>query len=80
MAPLLVRNLEQSVKEELLRLARLHGRTIEEEAREILRNSVGQEQGRAKGLGSQIAACFVEGGWIAISRNCGASRSHQCHS
>jgi plasmid stability protein len=57
-AQLLVRNLEPSVKARLQRRARRHGRSMEEEARDILRNAVRQEEGQAKGLGSQIADLF----------------------
>ena len=38
--------------------ARRHGRSMEEEALDILRNAVRQEDGPAIGLGSQIAGLF----------------------
>lgn len=58
MAQLIVRNLEQSVKTRLQRRARRHGRSMEEEAREILRDALSGEQTVSGGLGSEIAALF----------------------
>ena len=43
MAQLVVRNLEVEVKARLQRRARRHGRSTEEEVREILRNAVKDE-------------------------------------
>jgi plasmid stability protein len=57
MAQLLVRNLEDRLKVRLQRRARTHGRSMEEEAREILRNALREEE-PAKGLGTEIAALF----------------------
>jgi plasmid stability protein len=57
-AQFVVRNLENSVKARLQRRARKHGRSMEEEAREILRNAVQQDQHATGGLGSDIAALF----------------------
>jgi plasmid stability protein len=55
-AQLVVRNLEADVKEKLQRRARRHGRSTEEEVREILRNAVkGAPRQR---LGSRLAARF----------------------
>ncbi|MGB5239729.1 MAG: plasmid stabilization protein [Prochlorococcaceae cyanobacterium] len=64
MAQLLVRNLELSVKEALQRRARRHGRSMEEEARLILRQAAEAEQVQPEGvgLGSQIAALFAGAG------------------
>jgi plasmid stability protein len=59
MAQLIVRNLEQSVKARLQRRARRHGRSMEEEAREILRNAMRGDQTASGGLGSDIAALFA---------------------
>ena len=39
MAQILVRNIEQDVKTRLQRRAQRHGRSMEEEVREILRNA-----------------------------------------
>jgi plasmid stability protein len=57
-AQLLVRNLDEDVKDKLKRRARRHGRSTEEEVRDILRNAVTGE-GRARApLGSRLAARF----------------------
>ena len=58
MAQLIVRNLEKDVKERLQRRASLHGRSMEEEVRDILRNAVKGENRRAPGLGTRIANRF----------------------
>jgi plasmid stability protein len=59
MAQLVVRNLEEDVKVKLQQRARQHGRSTEEEVRDILRNAV-KEEGQAQGgLGSQIAKRFA---------------------
>jgi plasmid stability protein len=61
MAQLLVRNLEDRLKVRLQRRARTHGRSMEEEAREILRNALREEE-PAGGLGTEIAALFRDRG------------------
>ena len=61
MAQLLVRNLEDRLKVRLQRRARTHGRSMEEEAREILRNALREEE-PARGLGTEIAALFRDCG------------------
>jgi len=58
MAQLVVRNLEQSVKTKLQRRAKRHGRSMEEEVREILRNAAKDEDKPSKGLGTRIAERF----------------------
>ena len=60
MAQLVVRDLEQSVKTKLQRRAKRHGRSMEEEVREILRDAAKQEASgpNPKGLGTRIAAHF----------------------
>jgi plasmid stability protein len=74
MAQLVVRNIEADVKKKLQRRAIRHGRSMEEEVRDILRNAV-KEEGRrgAGGLGSEIAALFGGIG-LDTSRNCAATR------
>ena len=62
MAQLVVRHLEQAVKARLQRRARRHGRSMEEEAREILRNAVQRDERTSGGLGSEIAALFARVG------------------
>ena len=56
MAQLVVRNLEQSVKVRLQRRAKRHGRSMEEEVRDILRNAANETDRPEQGLGSEIAA------------------------
>lgn len=58
MAQVVVRQLEDAVKEKLQRRARRHGRSTEEEIREILRNAVRNEGKTRTALGSRIAARF----------------------
>jgi len=62
MAQLLVRHLEDEVKIKLQRRARRHGRSTEEEIREILRNAVREEGSGRTRLGSRIAARFARVG------------------
>lgn len=59
MAQILIRQLEDDVKARLQQRARRHGRSTEEEVREILRSAV-HDEGRAPArLGSRIAARFA---------------------
>lgn len=62
MAQLLVRHLDDDVKARLQRRARRHGRSTEEEVREILRNAVRDEEGVRLPLGSRLAARFARVG------------------
>jgi plasmid stability protein len=62
MAQFVVRNLEESVKVKLQRRARRHRRSMEEEAREILRAAVQRDEDTAGGLGSDIASLFKKHG------------------
>jgi antitoxin FitA len=57
MAQILVRNLEDHVKGRLQHRAKRHGRSMEEEAREILRNAL-REENTPRKLGSEIVALF----------------------
>ncbi|HEU0191713.1 MAG TPA: toxin-antitoxin system [Mycobacterium sp.] len=58
MAQILVRQLDDDTKSRLQRLARQHGRSTEEEVREILRNAVRAVDDPPTRLGSRIAARF----------------------
>jgi plasmid stability protein len=58
MAQLVVRNLEEKVKAKLQRRAKRHGRSMEEEVREILRDATKEESKGRKGLGTEIAELF----------------------
>jgi plasmid stability protein len=60
MAQLVVRNLEEDVKARLRRRAARHGRSMEEEVRDILRNAVREDEaGQATALGSRLAGRFA---------------------
>jgi antitoxin FitA len=64
MAQLVVRNIENTVKERLQRRAKRNGRSMEEEVREILRNAVMNKHTPSKGLGSEIAALISKRGGL----------------
>jgi plasmid stability protein len=59
MAQLIVRDIENEVKTKLQRRAKRHGRSMEEEVREILRDATKADSNR-KGLGTRIAEHFRE--------------------
>jgi plasmid stability protein len=61
MAQILVRNLEDRLKGRLQRRAKRHGRSMEAEAREILRNALKEETPKL-GLGSEMVALFSGSG------------------
>lgn len=58
MAQILVRDIEDDVKERLQRRASRHGQSMEAEVRDILRDVVKQEDQPSNGLGTEIAALF----------------------
>lgn len=58
-AQLLVRNLDERVKAKLQRRARRHGRSTEEEVRDILRIAVSDEAAPSRPLGSRFKARFA---------------------
>ena len=64
MAQLIVRNIEDEVKERLAQRARAHGHSMEEEARRILRDAVNitTQPAEKPGLGTQLAQHFAEYG------------------
>ena len=62
MAQLVVRNLETTVKRRLQNRAARHGRSMEEEVREILRTAAREEEPPPTGLGSEISALFSKTG------------------
>ena len=59
MAQLVVRNLDDDVKEKLQRRARKHGRSTEEEVRSILRDAVRNEDRPKVPFGTRMAARFA---------------------
>ncbi len=58
MAQFVVRNLEEDVKARLKRRAARHGRSMEDEVRDILRNAVKDESRKTEGLGTRLARRF----------------------
>jgi plasmid stability protein len=68
MATLTIRNLEDSTKAQLRLQAARHGRSMEEEARAILRQAVGgsQPQPPLEGVGSRIQAHFARLGGVEL--------------
>jgi plasmid stability protein len=58
MAQLIVRNLEDDVRDKLRDLARHHGRSMEEEVRDILRGAVMGKGAARPALGSRLAERF----------------------
>jgi antitoxin FitA len=59
LAQFVVRNLEEQVKARLQRRAARHGRSMEEEVREILRDALKEDDSPAGGLGTEIASLFT---------------------
>lgn len=57
MAQLIVRNLEEEVKTRLRQRASRHGRSVEEEVRDILRNATKKNK-RTGGIGSAMSRLF----------------------
>ena len=58
MAQFMVRNLEEAVKGRLMRRAKRHGRSMEEEVREILRSAAKEPINSQAKLGTSIASRF----------------------
>jgi len=58
-AQILIRQLDDDTKAKLQRLARQHGRSTEEEVRDILRNAVRNVDDPPGRLGSRIASRFT---------------------
>jgi len=61
-AQFVVRNIEKEVKLRLQRRASRHGRSMEEEVRDILRNAVNEQDVAVGGLGTEIASLFTKVG------------------
>jgi len=58
-AQLVVRNLEESVKEKLRRRAARRRRSLEAEVRDILRDAVARPESNERHLGSRITSRFA---------------------
>ena len=67
MASITIRNLDDDVKTRLRVRAAGNGRSMEEEARTILRDAVGQENVPEKGLGTAIRALFEPLGGVELA-------------
>ena len=74
MGQLVVRNLENVVKARLQRRARRHGRSMEEEVRDILRAAVSGENAPSGGLGTDIARLFEK---IGLASDVAELRGHK---
>lgn len=62
MGQLIVRNIENGVKAKLQRRAKRHGRSMEAEVRDIVRNVANGDEEPAGKLGSEIAGLFQKPG------------------
>jgi len=62
MAQILVRRVEEEVKTRLRKRAQRHGRSLEEEVREILRDATKSEGTKPRRLGTEIATMFAKVG------------------
>jgi plasmid stability protein len=58
MAHIVVRKVEEEVKARLQRRAKRHGRSMEEEVREILRDATKTETTQPRKLGTEMQAIF----------------------
>jgi plasmid stability protein len=66
MASLIIRNLDETVKTALRVQAARNGRSMEEEARQVLRRALTRDAARG-GLGSRIAGRFAAAGGVDIT-------------
>ena len=66
MPSITVRNLDEDLKRRLRIRAAENGRSMEHEAREILRAALVEEQGPAKGLGTAIHERFKAFGGVEL--------------
>lgn len=62
MAQFVVRQIEDAVKVRLQQRAKRHGRSMEEEVRQILRSAAREDQRSAPKVGTRIAARFKKVG------------------
>ena len=69
-----MRNSENGVKAKLRRRARRHGRSMEEEVRDILRNVANEDEEPAGKLGSEIAGLFQK---LGLSTDILELRGHE---
>lgn len=66
MASITIRNLDDTLKSRLRIQAAVHGRSMEEEARDILRSALNQEVATTGGLGTAIVNLFAPLGGVEL--------------
>ncbi len=66
MGAITIRNVDEALKKRLRVQAALHGRSMEEEARDILRAALSREPARAENLGSRLHALFRPYGGVTL--------------
>ncbi len=66
MAAIVIRNIDESLKSRLRIQAATHGRSMEDEARDILRSALSMEPPRARDLGQAIHARFAKLGGVDL--------------
>ena len=66
MAVITIRNIDDAIKNRLRLRAAMHGRSMEDEARDILRSALSTEIPRPRNLGQAINARFGELGGVDL--------------
>jgi antitoxin FitA len=66
MAAMTIRNIDETLKTRLRIRAATHGRSMEDEARDILRAALSTEIPRPRDLGQAIRARFAESGGVDL--------------
>lgn len=66
MASITIRNLDEALKARLRVQAAFHGRSMEDEARDILRSALNREPARPGGLAASIRARFAKLGGVDL--------------
>ncbi len=66
MGSITIRNLDDSLKSRLRIQAAVHGRSMEDEARDILRSALSREPGRQRNLAAAIRARFAPLGGVEL--------------
>lgn len=66
MAAITIRNVDDALKKRLRMQAAAHGRSMEEEARDILRAALSREPARSENLGSALHELFKSHGGVDL--------------
>jgi antitoxin FitA len=66
MASITIRQLEETTKRKLRMRAALHGRSMEQEAREILKAELSKAEGQPKDIGKAIRDLFAPFGGVEL--------------